>query len=83
MHQSLDQEIGFRNPLTQGYVLKQELRHEKTNIIAYAKTKAQISFAVTAKLISAFVSTTQILQFILYLSKNFKILAFVCGSVGV
>ena len=32
--------------------------HEKTNIFAYAKTKTQISFAVTAKLISAFVFAT-------------------------
>ena len=36
---------------------------------AYAKTKTQISFAVTAKLISAFVFATQ----------NFKPLAIFCG----
>ena len=35
---------------------------------AYAKTKAQISFAVTAKLISAFVFATRIVQFLLYLT---------------
>ena len=36
-----------------------EPRHEKTNISnAYAKTKTQISFAVTMKLISAFVFAT-------------------------
>ena len=34
-----------------------ESRHEKT-VFAYAKTKTQISFAVTAKLISAFVLAT-------------------------
>ena len=31
-----------------------------------AKTKAQISFAVTAKLISTFVFATRIVQFLLY-----------------
>ena len=36
----------------------------KLNISAYAKTKAQISSAVTAKLISAFVYATQIVQFL-------------------
>ena len=35
-----------------------EPRHEKNKHFAYAKTKAQISFAVTAKLISAFVLAT-------------------------
>ena len=35
-----------------------EPRHEKTGFFAYAKTKTQISFAVTAKLISAFVFAT-------------------------
>ena len=30
-------------------------RHEKNRFLAYAKTKTQISFAATAKLISAFV----------------------------
>ena len=35
-----------------------EPRCEKTGIFAYAKTKTQISFAVTAKLISAFVFAT-------------------------
>ena len=37
-----------------------ELRCEKTKFFAYAKTKTQISFAVTAKLISAFVFATKI-----------------------
>ena len=40
--------------------------------IAYAKTKAQISFAVTAKLISAFVFATQIVQFLFYLNPKFQ-----------
>ena len=35
-----------------------EPRHEKTGFFAYAKTKTQISFAVTAKLIGAFVFAT-------------------------
>ena len=39
---------------------------------AKAKTKAQISFAVTAKLISAFVFATRIVQFLLYLTPKFQ-----------
>ena len=39
---------------------------------AYAKTKAQISFAVTAKLISAFVFASRIVQFLLYLTPKFQ-----------
>ena len=39
---------------------------------AYAKTKMQISFAVTAKLISAFVSATQIVQFLFFLNLKFQ-----------
>ena len=35
-----------------------ELRHKKPKVFAFAKTKTQISFAVTAKLISAFVFAT-------------------------
>ena len=35
-----------------------EPRSEKTGFFAYAKTKTQISFAVKAKLISAFVFAT-------------------------
>ena len=42
---------------------------------AYAKTKMQISFVVTAKLISAFVFATWIVQFLFYLNQNFKPLA--------
>ena len=37
-----------------------------------AKTKAQISFAVTAKLISAFVFATRIVQFLFYLNPKFQ-----------
>ena len=37
-----------------------EPHHEKTDFLHYAKTKTQISFAVTAKLISDFVFATRI-----------------------
>ena len=40
---------------------------------AYAKTKTQISFAVTAKLISAFVFATRIVQFLYFLNPNFPV----------
>ena len=40
--------------------------------ICIAKTKTQISFAVTAKLISAFVFATQIVQFLFYLNPKFQ-----------
>ena len=39
---------------------------------ALAKTKAQISFAVTAKLISAFVFASRIVQFLFYLNPKFQ-----------
>ena len=39
---------------------------------AYAKTKAQISFAVTAKLTSAFVFATWIVQFLFFLKPKFQ-----------
>ena len=45
----------------------------KPAFFAYAKkTKTQISFAVTAKLISAFVSATWIVQSLLYLNPKFQ-----------
>ena len=44
----------------------------KANKFAYAKTKAQISFAVTAKLISAFVFATRVVQFLFYLNLKFQ-----------
>ena len=50
----------------------------KTDIFAFAKTKEQISFAVIANLISAFVFAIRIVQFLLYITQNFKILAFFC-----
>ena len=39
-------------------------------LVAYAKTKTQISFAVKAKLTSAFVFATRIVQSLFYLSPN-------------
>ena len=51
--------------------VKYEPPREKTGF-AYAKTKAQISFAVTAKLISAFVFATRIVQFLFFLNPKFQ-----------
>ena len=39
---------------------------------AYAKTKTQISFAVTEKLISAFVFATRIVQYLYFLNAKFQ-----------
>ena len=52
---------------------KMKPHHEKTQQFAYAKTKAQISFAVTAKLISAFVFATRIVQFLFVLKPKFPV----------
>ena len=51
-----------------------EPRHEKPGFWYkyYAKTKTQISFAVTAKLISAFVFATQIVQSLYFLNPKFQ-----------
>ena len=53
-------------------VIEYEPRYEKNRIFAYAKTKTQISFAVTAKLISIFVFATRIVQFFYFLNSKFK-----------
>ena len=42
-------------------------------MFAYAKTKTQISFAVTAKLISAFVFAKQIVQSLYFLHTKFQV----------
>ena len=47
----------------------------ENRIFAYAKTKPQINSAVTAKLISAFVFATWIVQYLYFLNTNFKPLA--------
>ena len=49
-----------------------EPRCEKTGFFAYAKTKTQISFAITAKLISAFVFAIRIVQSLYYLNPKFQ-----------
>ena len=45
-----------------------EARREKTNVLHMRKTKTQISVAVTAKLISAFVFATWTVQYLYFLS---------------
>ena len=49
-----------------------EPRHEKSKHFAYVKTKTQISFAVTAKLISAFIFAIQIVQSLYFLKPKFQ-----------
>ena len=49
-------------------------------ILHMPKTKAQISCAVTAQLISAFVFVTYILYFLYFLNQKFQPLAIFCGS---
>ena len=41
-------------------------------VLAYAKTKAQISFAITGKLNSAFVFATRIVQSLYFLNPKFQ-----------
>ena len=52
-------------------LLTLEPPHEKTNNLHRQKTKPQISFAVTAKLISAFVFATQ-MQFLFFINPKFQ-----------
>ena len=47
---------------------KIELLHEKNHFFAYAKTKTQISFMVTVKLVGAFVFTIWIVQSLYFLN---------------
>ena len=57
--------------------------HEKNQHFAFAKTKAQITFAVIAKLISAFVFTTHRLDnSFTFLIKNFRHLAISCACTA-
>ena len=49
-----------------------EPRYEKTVFFSYAKTKTQISCAVTAQLISAFVLAIRIVQSIYFLNPKFQ-----------
>ena len=53
--------------------MKQNEPHrEKNRFFAYAKTKTQISLAVTAKLISVFVFAIWIVQYLYYLNPKFQ-----------
>ena len=49
-----------------------EPRREKIRLFAFAKTKTQISFAVTAKLISAFVFAIRIGESLFYRNPKFQ-----------
>ena len=50
-----------------------QMSHDvRKRIFAYAKTKTQFSFAVTTKLISAYVFTARIVQFLYFLNTKFK-----------
>ena len=49
---------------------------------AEAKTMAQISLTITAKLISAFVFATRIVQFLYFLDPNFQPLAIFCACAA-
>ena len=55
-------------------VYHNQMSREKTVFFffEYAKTKTQISFVITAKLISAFVFATRIVQFLFYLNPKFQ-----------
>ena len=54
----------------------------KPFFLAYAKKKTQISFAVAAKLISAFVFATQIVQCLYFLILNIKPIAIFCDCAA-
>ena len=58
---------------------KENLDASWGNNCANAKTKAQISFAVSSKLISAFVFAAGIVQFFTCLNPNLQLLAIYCG----
>ena len=53
---------------------------KKKRIFAYAKTKVQLSFAVTAKMISAFVFATRIVQFLFFLNRKVQALFCACTA---
>ena len=63
-----------------------EPRREKTGFFAYAKTKTQNNFAVTAKLISVFVFATWIVQYLYFLNPKFQVSSYIewlCSPVCV
>ena len=51
---------------------RDEPRCKKTGFFTYAKTKAQISFAVTVKLISNCIFVTRIVKFLFFLNLKFQ-----------
>ena len=53
-------------------------RCHMSRLFAYAKTKTQISFAVTAKLISAFVIAARIVKSLYFLNPKFQASAIFC-----
>ena len=56
------------------------LNYVKTNILHMQKQRRRFSFAVTVKLIGAFVSATQIVKFLFF--QNFQPLAFFCACTA-
>ena len=81
----------FYNPLHssftfQGVYISWTCYPDKNQQFAYAKTKGQISFAVTAKLISTFVFAKQIVESLFYLYTKFQpssIFLCLCSSICV
>ena len=67
----------FKSNVVNNYRKLQKGKHFKMSLVmrkrifAYAKTKTQISFAVTAKLISAFVFAAWIVQSLFFLNPKF------------
>ena len=56
--------------------------HIRKSSTGICENKGQISYAITAQLISVFVFATQIVQFLFYLNRNFKHLACFCELKG-
>ena len=54
----------------------------KSFFFAYAKTKTQISCAVTEQLIIAFVFAVRVVQSLYYFNPKFKPLAIFCGCIA-
>ena len=65
--------IGFNEELQiKSYLAFNRAATPENQQFAYAKTKVQISCAVTAQLISTFVFATQIIQFFFYLNPKLQ-----------
>ena len=54
------------------FKVSNEQCHERANILHNAKTRTQIGFVVTAKLIGALVFATQIVQYLFFLNLKFQ-----------